>query len=145
MSDSLGLIFGWALVSEINGEPYYDLQGDYVPQDAMLRETTRFMENNRMGKLMHAGEQVGTIVHSLPLTADIAKALGISTRRTGWIVAYKPTDSSLVDKVHAGIYGGFSIGGTRGVKETETQTTTRTTGKRKPNGYFAGLGTRRSG
>jgi hypothetical protein len=83
------------------GEDHFDLQGDHIPESVMVEASSDFMENARIAKDMHAGDQHGTIVHSFPLTKDIAEAMGIVTEKTGWMVAMKP----------AGEYTGFSIGG----------------------------------
>jgi hypothetical protein len=50
------------------------------------------------------------IVHSFPLTTDIAKALEITTRKTGWLVAMKP-NAGVLAKFASKEYKGFSIGG----------------------------------
>ena len=36
MDEKLDLVFGGAIISKINGEDYIDLQGDIIPEDAML-------------------------------------------------------------------------------------------------------------
>lgn len=113
VDEELGIVFGWALVSEIDGAPYFDVQGDHVPEDAMLKATSEFMEHVRVGKDMHQGDQCGVMVHSMPLTKDIARSFGITCDRTGWMVGYKPYDKALLAKFRNGDYTGFSIGGSR--------------------------------
>lgn len=113
VDDDLGVVFGWAIVSTVKGDPYFDVQGDYIPDGSMLKATTDFMEDGRVGKDMHAGDQVGVIVHSMPLTKEIAKAFGITCEKTGWMVGYKPFDRALLEKFRSGEYTGFSIGGDR--------------------------------
>lgn len=112
----LGLVFGFAIVSTLDGEPYFDKQGDHIPEDAMLKAATDFMENSRIAKEMHAGDQKGSVVFAFPLTADIAKSLGIETKQTGLLIAMKPSDEVLT-KFKDGTYTGFSIGGTYGEME----------------------------
>lgn len=118
VDSSLGVVFGWGIVSTYKGEDYFDTQGDNIPDAAMLEATTEFMENSRVGKTMHVGEQTGVIVHSFPLTADIAKAFGITTETTGWMIGYKPYSKDLLEKFRSGELTGFSIGGRR-IKHTE--------------------------
>jgi Putative phage serine protease XkdF len=113
IDEELGVIFGWGIVSSVDGEPYFDSQGDWIPDDSMLKASTEFMVDIRIGKEMHAGEQAGTIVHSLPLTSDLAEAFGIECDRTGWIVGFKPHSAELLEKFRSGEYTGFSIGGNR--------------------------------
>ena len=110
VDEGLGLVFGWAIVCTEKGEDHYDLQGDHIPEEVMVEATTDFMENARIAKEMHRGDQIGSIVHSFPLTAEIAKAMGLQTEKTGWMVAMKP-NSSVLAKFVDGTYTGFSIGG----------------------------------
>ena len=49
---------------------------------------------------------------AFPLTSDIAKAMGITTTRTGLMVAAKFAPDVLA-KFKSGEYTGFSIGGVR--------------------------------
>lgn len=110
VDEGLGLVFGWGIICTENGEDHFDLQGDHIPEDVMVAATSDFMENARVAKDMHAGEQHGTIVHSFPLTGEIAKAMGITTEKTGWMVAMKPCPEVLKQYV-SGERRGFSIGG----------------------------------
>jgi hypothetical protein len=111
----LGLVFGWGIVcTEKSADgtyaDHFDLQGDHIPETVMVEATSDFMENARVAKDMHKGDQHGTIVHSFPLTKDIADAMGIQTEKTGWMVAMKPCEAVLAKYVD-GTYTGFSIGG----------------------------------
>lgn len=108
----LGLVFGYAIVSKENGEPYFDVQGDHIDEGAMLKAAVDFMENSRVAKEMHAGGAAGTVVFAFPLTSDIAKALDIDAKKTGLLIAMKP-EASMLEKFKSGEYSGFSIGGHR--------------------------------
>lgn len=125
VNSELGLVFGWGIICKIDGEPYFDSQRDHIPEDAMLKVTADFMEKSRMSGEMHARDAVGEpvrdgdIVFSFPLTTEVAKALEIETRKTGWLVAIKPSPAVL-DKYKSGEYKGFSIGGSRLVDEDVT-------------------------
>lgn len=112
VSDELGLVFGWAIVSTIEGQPYYDTQGDFIPEDSMMKAAADFMENSRVAKDMHAGDPVGSVVFAFPMTAEVAKALGIETQKTGLLIAMKPP-ADILEKFRSGEYSGFSIGGFR--------------------------------
>jgi hypothetical protein len=116
VDSNLGLVFGFAIVSTSGGEPYYDVQGDHIPEAAMLKAATEFMENSRIAKEMHQGEPKGSVVFAFPLTTDIAKSLGITTERTGLLIAMKPT-AAVLEKFRDGTYTGFSIGGSYGDME----------------------------
>ena len=113
VDDRLGLVMGFAVVCTEDGEPYFDLQGDHVPDDSMLKAALDFMENSQVAKEMHTGEQAGTVVFAWPMTEDIAKAFGILTRKTGLMIAMKPGDKAMLEKFQLGELTGFSIGGQR--------------------------------
>lgn len=119
IDEELGLVFGWAIVCKVDGEDYYDLNIDrdtrervpeHIPEGAMLKAATEFMQTARPGNEMHTGPDRGSYVFAFPMTTDIAKSLGIETRNTGLIVAYKPPPDVLA-KFKNGTYRGFSIEG----------------------------------
>jgi hypothetical protein len=111
VDESLGLVFGWGIICTEKGEDHFDLQGDHIPETVMVEATSDFMENARVAKDMHvADSEHGVIVHSFPLTKDIAEAMGIVTEKTGWMVAMKPS-AEVLKKYADGTYTGFSVGG----------------------------------
>lgn len=105
------IIYGWASVTTHKGEYVVDRQGDIIRTETLHKAINEFMEDVRVGKLMHEGEQVGQIIHSFPVTKDICAALGIQSDMEGWIVGYKVYDDALWEDVKIGKYGAFSIGG----------------------------------
>jgi hypothetical protein len=109
----LGLVFGWAIVSKIDGEDYYDTQGDNIPEGSMLKAATEFMVSRRVAKEMHVGDGKGLIVFAWPMTAEIAKAMGVQSKYHGLMIAMKPDSPELLGKFQSGEYTGFSIGGKR--------------------------------
>ena len=115
VDDTLGLVFGWAIICKQNGEDYFDTQGDHIPEDAMLDAATDFMLNSRMAKDMHKsnGELPGSVVFAFPMTSDVAKSFGIVTNKTGLLIAMKPESDEILEKYRTGEYTGFSIGGRR--------------------------------
>lgn len=115
VDEGLGLVFGWGIVCKENGVDYYDVQKNHIPEDAMVHATTDFMKSARVHGDMHVrgtGPELaaGMVVHSFPLTTEIAKAMGIGTSKTGWMVATAP-DKAMLAKFKSGEYTGFSIGG----------------------------------
>lgn len=110
------IIYGWASVSTEKGEPVVDLQGDVIHMSTLEKATNEFMEHVRVGKTMHVGDQTGMIIHSMPLSNEIAKALGIQSDLEGWIVGYKVYDDEVWKMVKSGELRAFSIGG-RAMKE----------------------------
>lgn len=117
VDESLGIVFGYAIVSKIDGEEYYDTQGDHIPEESMLRATADFMSGRRTAKVMHKGGRAGQVVFGFPLTQEIASALDISVRKTGFVVGMRPDDPDVLEKFRDGELTGFSIGGRR-VEET---------------------------
>ena len=114
--DEQRMVYGWASVVTENGEPVVDRQGDVIEPDTLVKAVSEFMEHVRVGKVMHTGDPVGTIIHSFPVTKELSDALGIHSDREGWIVAYKVYDDAVWDMVKSGELAAFSIGG-RAVKE----------------------------
>lgn len=112
VDETLGLVFGFAIVSKKDGADYYDLQDDHIPEDAMLKASLDFMENSRVAKEMHSGDPAGNVVFAFPLTTDIAAALDIVTKQTGLLIAMRPAPGMLA-KFKSGEFTGFSIGGLR--------------------------------
>ncbi len=113
VDEALGLVMGFAIVCTEEGEPYFDVQGDHIPEDSMLKASLDFMENSRTAKEMHSGDGRGTVVFAWPMTSDVAKAFGMATNRTGLMVAVRPSDDAMLEKFRDGTYTGFSIGGKR--------------------------------
>lgn len=122
VDESLGLVFGWAIVCKEGGEDYYDLNLDkqedgtykrvpeHIPEEVMLKAAVDFMKTERPGNEMHDGPDTGQFLFTWPMTTDIAKSFGMTTPKTGLMVIYKPTPEVLA-KFKDGTYKGFSIEG----------------------------------
>jgi putative serine protease XkdF len=119
VDEGLGLVIGWAIICTVEDEPYFDKQGDYLPDSAMLEASTDFMLNSRVAKEMHVGDEKGTVVFAWPMTAEIAKAFDIEVNQTGLMIAMKPDNEEMLEKFRDGTYNGFSIGGKRLADYTE--------------------------
>ncbi len=109
--DEQRMVYGWASVITEKGEPVVDRQSDVIEADTLVKAVNKFMENVRVGKMMHTGEQVGQVVHSMPITKEIGESLGITSDREGWIVSLKVFDDEVWDLVKSGQLTAFSIGG----------------------------------
>ncbi len=117
-NDEARLIYGWANKITKDGETVYDLQGDSISPEELLTATTEFMKSaDRHSLNMHQGEPIGKVVHSFPLTYDIAKALGLETKDEGWLVGVHVTDDKTWEMVKSGDLAAFSIGGSALRKE----------------------------
>jgi hypothetical protein len=119
VNDEARMVYGWASVITVNDEPVVDLAGDVIEPQDLVNATTEFMKDLRVGLTMHARTEdnqitsdmhTNTVVHSLPLTYEIAKALGIETKREGWIVGVYVHDQATFDLVKSGKLKAFSIG-----------------------------------
>ena len=117
VDESLGIVFGFAVVCMENGEPYIDLHDDHAPEEAMFRAAVKFAKTAQMSTDMHERDEDNQPVPDgegvqfmFPLTTEIAKSMGIVTERTGLMVAMKPSPAVLAKFVD-GTYTGFSIGG----------------------------------
>lgn len=114
--DEQRMVYGWASVVTEKGEPVVDRQGDVIEPDTLVRAVNKFMEHVRVGKEMHKGDQIGAVIHSMPVTKEIGESLGIQSDREGWIVAFKVYNDDVWAKVKSGELAAFSIGG-RAIKE----------------------------
>ncbi len=112
VNEELGLVFGWGIICEIDGEPYFDLQNDHIPQDAMLKAVTDFQLHSRATDDMHDEVARGVVVHGFPLTDEVCDAFGIECEKRGWMIAAQP-GAEICAKFASGEYTGFSIGGSR--------------------------------
>ena len=117
VDESLGLVFGYSIVCLEDGEEYWDLQDQHIPEDAMLKAATDFMLESRVAGEQHI-EKAGTVVFAFPMTTEIAKALDIEVKKTGLLIAIKPDDDEILKKFKSGELTGFSIGGEK--EEVET-------------------------
>lgn len=106
-----GIAYGWAIVCTENGQPYWDLQNDHIPEDEMMAAATDFMKHSRVGSDQHTGEHVGDIVFAMPVTKANADTFGITTKKTGLLIGYQPQDPVHLDMIARGERTGFSIGG----------------------------------
>jgi hypothetical protein len=103
------LIIGWALVSEIDGEPVFNDHGTHFPADQqLLKAALAFAANgDGMVKLMHDGERAGQIAFIMPVTDEIAKANGFQSRVTGLLVGIR-VDPAMLAKFESGELTGLS-------------------------------------
>ena len=113
VDEELGLVLGFAIICKENGEDYFDVQDDHIPEDSMLKAATDFMIDSRMAAEMHQGEERGQVVFAWPMTTEIAKAFDIEIPRTGLMIAMKPDNDEMLEKFRNGDFTGFSIGGLR--------------------------------
>lgn len=115
--DESHMVYGWASVSTVKGEPVVDQQGDTMTPAEMTKMADRFMSSVRTAKAMHAGAGIGEVLHSMPLTNDLAKAFGLEADREGWLIGMKIHDEKIWSMVKNGTLSELSIGGHAGKRE----------------------------
>lgn len=111
-------VFGWCSLSEVNGEPVVDLQGDYVPIDAIESSAYKYVLTSRKGGDMHErdGEvplHTSDLIESFVVTPDKLEKMGLpgDSLPLGWWVGFKVNDDKQWDMVKKNERTGFSIHG----------------------------------
>lgn len=111
-------VFGWASITEINGEPVVDLQGDYVTIDVIEKAAHKYIQESRQGGDMHrrngdSPHHVADLIESIVVTPEKKEALGLpEDSPTGWWVGFQVNDDTTWDLVKDGKRPMFSIHGT---------------------------------
>jgi len=116
VDEELGLVFGYGIVCKMDGEPYVDLQNQHIPEQVMLESALDFALHVNKGLDMHGKgdngfEKIGGYPFLFPMTTEIAKSLDIQIKKSGLLVALKPTAVDVLQKFKDNTYTGFSIGG----------------------------------
>jgi hypothetical protein len=109
------LIFGWASVSQIDGEDVIDKQGDVIPIEELEKAAYEFMLRFRQHGDMHSDVGTGYAVESMVFTPEKA-ALGMVAKVEGqqiygWFVGFKIESDQVWKDIKGGIRPEFSIGG----------------------------------
>lgn len=109
------LIFGWASVSQIDGEDVIDKQGDVIPIEELEKAAYEFMLRFRQHGDMHSDVGTGYAVESMVFTPEKA-ALGIVAKVDGqqiygWFVGFKIESDDVWKRAKDGLLPEFSIGG----------------------------------
>lgn len=126
VDSELGVVFGYAIVCREkdtagNWVDHYDTQGHHIPESEMLKASIEFAQQQaitkRASKDMHAGDDIQEVVQMFAVTEELAKALDWDIKKTGLVIALKPTPEVLAlykaDPATAPDFRtGFSIGGT---------------------------------
>lgn len=115
------LAFGWCSLSEVDGEPVLDLQGDYAPIEEIEKSAYAYVQDSRVGGDMHARDglapkQTSSLVESFIATPEKLQQMGLSEEvaksvPVGWWVGFKVDDDEQWAMVKDGRRAGFSIHG----------------------------------
>jgi len=111
MDEEQRVVWGWASVATEDGKPVFDVHGDHIPMSELTKASIDFMENVRVGKSLHEGEQVSVVIGCLPLSQELAKALGIESNREGLIMGFRVHDDQTWELIKSGDLPALSIGG----------------------------------
>lgn len=111
-------VFGWCSLSELDGQPVVDLQGDYVPIEEIEKSAYGYVLTSRKGGDMHArdGESplhTADMIESFVVTPEKLKQMGLpeDSLPLGWWVGFKVNDDKQWELVKKGERTGFSIHG----------------------------------
>jgi hypothetical protein len=111
------VVYGWSSVTVDKGRPVVDQQGDIITTEDLQKAVWEFMDSDRVSATMHGRDEAGRpvrtgrVVDSFVITRDVAKALGMSPDREGWLVGVKIDDPEVWAGIKSGVYTMFSIGG----------------------------------
>ena len=122
VDDEKRQVFGWASVTEINGDPVVDLQGDLMETYELEKAAYDYVLNSRVGGEMHervgksSPKQVGTLIESMVITPEKIEKMGLPPETPhGWWIGFQvgrdDFGDKAWDKVKKGDYTGFSIHG----------------------------------
>lgn len=104
------LALGWLSVNKVAGKYVIDRQGDIIPDDELEEAVIDFGLNSRVGKVMHDGDPVATML-VFPMTPWVQQALGIDLGKSGALSLTKFHDETAWLMVKDGSLPAMSIGG----------------------------------
>lgn len=114
VNDQLGVVFSWSAISLVEGQPYVDFHGDWIPEDALMEAHLDFAEKSRAMKVEHEGGPMGTVPFVFPLTSDVKKSLEVESKYSGAVLGMKPFAKATLDRFRpGGDLRGVSMGGRR--------------------------------
>lgn len=121
VDDEKRQVFGWASLSEVNGEPVIDRQGDWVPLDEIESAAYTYVLESRLGGDMHdrvtksltKPRHTSDMIESMVFTPEKVEALGLPAGSVplGWWCGFKVHDDEQWLLVKSGKRAGFSIHG----------------------------------
>lgn len=111
-------VFGWCSLSELDGKPVVDLQGDYVPISEIEKSAYAYVLTSRKGGDMHSrdGESplhTADMIESFVVTPEKLEQMGLpkDSLPLGWWVGFKVNDDKQWELVKKRERTGFSIHG----------------------------------
>lgn len=104
------LVGGWVSIVHDGTNPVVDSQDDVIDLEDLRKAVHEFVKV-RVGKAMHAGDQVAELVELVIVDGDLRTALGAPEGPTGAWAVWKVHDDDTWQRVKSGEFAGFSIGG----------------------------------
>ena len=111
-------VFGWCSLTEVDGEPIIDRQGDYIPLEEVEKSAYDYVMTSRKGGDMHrrVGEEplhTSDMIESFVVTPEKLSKMGLEEDAMphGWWVGYKIHDDNQWESVKKGDRNYFSIHG----------------------------------
>lgn len=121
MDDEQRIVFGWGSVTEVDGQPVVDLQGDIIEEYELEKAVYDFMLAPKHDEMHKRVVPDSVIVESVVITDEKLQKMfpegPIPRGKRGWWLGIKINDPELYMKHKLGIYKGFSITGTAVRKE----------------------------
>lgn len=111
--------YGFAYVCTKDGKAVVDHSGQTWDIAEVEKTAHQFVCDCRVGGESHISKGGAELVESVVFTKALQDALGIDLGLEGWLVGFKITDDSLLEKVQKGELSMFSIGGTGIIEEVE--------------------------
>lgn len=112
-------VFGWASVTDLDGEPVTDRQNDWIAAEELEKAVYDYVLSSRIGGTMH--QRVGKsqpkttskMIESFVVTPEKIEKMGLppGSVPTGWWTGFQVEDSETWDKVKKGQLTSFSIHG----------------------------------
>lgn len=69
------IVYGWAYVSELDGEQVVDHSGEVIKIDELRKGARLFMREQRASGEMHEGQAENVVVESIVITDELVKAM----------------------------------------------------------------------
>lgn len=111
-------VFGWASITEVDGVPVVDRQGDSIDTVEMAKAAYEYVVGSRVGGRQHQRTQdgdalkVSDMIESMVFTPEKIAKMGLPAETpVGWWVGYRLHDENTWADVKSGEVTGFSIHG----------------------------------
>jgi hypothetical protein len=118
-------VYGWASITEMDGQPVVDLQGDYITIEEVEKAAHKYISKSRKGGDMHVRigddpKHVSDLIESVVITPEKKEALGLPPESpTGWWVGMQVHDEETWQLVKDGKRPMFSVHGSGRRQEME--------------------------